>query len=241
MALVLQSEIGKLKARGVSIGDLSADELERLVHACDRMERPFGGVNIDAAGLPVEVCEGVVFWRLSIGAIVWLEEFARKWWADMPRRYYWALVYASMHSREKGAFSALLDEESAEEAIKANAMRLVLREEEVAAAVAKVLGMEEDKESEKDAAGVEAPDWAGIIARLESQSGIPADTWAWERSSDYALRCYRDMWKFAAATHGVKGARMKDDLDRATIALARLQASILERVSASAGGGKEGA
>ena len=234
MALVLQSELEKLKARGVSIGDLRADELERLVHACDRMERPFGDINADAAGLPVQVGEGVSLWRLSIGALVWLEEYAGKWWADMPRRYFWALVYASRHGRERDAFVRLRNEEDAERAITEDALTMAAREDEVADALDEVLGLKDKDGKARGAEGVEAPDWASIIARLESQSGIPADTWAWDRSCDYALRCYADLSRFAAASEGRKAPRRKDDLDRATIALARTTAGIVERVAKEA-------
>ena len=54
----------------------------------------------------------------------------------------------------------------------------------------------------------------------------------WERSLDYTRKAYRDLTRFAAACGGKKAERMKDELDYAMNALARLRAEIVGRVTA---------
>lgn len=243
MSLIFQAELDKLASQGVALHDMTPGEVEALVHACDRMASPFSDVNADAVGIPIRA-GGVYFWRLTIGATLWLDEYARRWWDDKPRRYEWALVYASIHARDKGAFSALTDEAVAEEAVKKQALELVVNSEEVIEALYRVLGISGDPDME-ERRGPPRPtpqtNWAEVLARLESQSGIPNAVWAWERSSDYALKCYVDMTHFAAATGGARLPRMKDERDRATTALARLTARIVARVRADRAAKEESA
>ena len=72
--------------RGISIKDFTADELVDFVHAAERCENPFREVVADAAGFPVRVCEGVYFWRLTLGSSIWLDTYAEKWWAPTSEK-----------------------------------------------------------------------------------------------------------------------------------------------------------
>jgi hypothetical protein len=231
VSLLFTSELDKLRARGIAVADLEPDELEALVHACDRMASPFSDVNADAAGMPLPVGNGVYFWRPTIGACLWLDEYAGKWWKDRPMRLKWAFVYALVHAREPDAFSSLTKEDEAEAAIKREALRLVVNEGEVDAALDRLFPADESKSATPPPEA--QPDWAAILARLETQTGIPSRDWMWGKSSAYALRCYCDLTHFAAASGGAKAQRMRDERDRAANALARLGEAISSRIGAT--------
>ena len=64
----------ELKKRGVAMKDVKPEELYALAEASRRCADPFREVNADAAGFPVRVSEGGWFWKLTIGAGVWLDE-----------------------------------------------------------------------------------------------------------------------------------------------------------------------
>ena len=234
MNLLLQKEIDALRDKGIGLGDLTVDEVEALVHAVDRLADPFGEVNADAVGMPVRVSGAVVFWPMTIGACVWLEEYARKWWGSEGKSYFWAVVYCLVHGRDKDAFARLLDEEAAFKAVRDNALGLCVHEAEVIDAMDRALGLGRPKEPRKKGPAVDTgTDWASIVARLESQTGIPAEKWCWGRSADYAMRCYQDLSAFAQKYAGGRSSRrMRDEVDRAVSAIARTRAAIVERVEA---------
>lgn len=235
MSLRLKSELANLKAKGIMPNDLTPDELEALVHAVDRVRNPFTEVNIDALGLPLYYQNGVRLWPLTIGSCVWLEEFARKWWADRPKAYFWAVVYCLMHGREPDAFNGMRVEAEAFQRIKEDALKLAVCEVEITEAVDTALNFKRPprkKNTPKDETGI---DWAGIIETLEGQSGIPADKWIWQRSADYVVRAYHELSQFASRTGGAKAARMKDELDYALNHLAEVRSGIVTRIEAERG------
>lgn len=237
----LQNELRRLVARGVSASDLTADELDALVTACRRAENPYDGVNADAMGKPVMVCDGVFLWRLTAGASAWLDEFADKWWGRGGRRggrYFWALVYALVNARNREAFAGLDTEEKAEKAILRCVLRIPATMDEIEYAVDAALGRRPDTRRRGNAID-ESVDWSRIAARLEANSGIRAEEWLWGRSTTYAIRAYNDLLRLAAATSGDAAAfeRRQDELDDALNALAELRKGIIARVK----DGKEGA
>jgi hypothetical protein len=126
----------------------------------------------------------------------------------------------------------LATEEEAYKKIKAEALRLVAHEDEIVEAVDYALHIhnEEPKNNAQHKLQVEN-DWQSVIARLESQSGIPAEHWVWGAAQEYTRRAYRDLTIFAAACGGRKAERMKDELDYAMNELARLRAEIVRRVT----------
>lgn len=236
---LFEKEITNLKQVGVAITDLTGAEIVALVKAVEKLRNPFSGVNLDIVGTPITVGD-TALWKLTVGATVWLAEFAKKWWLfqGKEKAYFWALVYACVNARRKGAFSGLTDEKTAHDAITKMALKLAVYEEELAKAVGECLEVREavapsaKKGKEPDDAPQMQTDWASIIARLEGQTGIPADEWCWNRSADYALRVHEDLQRFAKAASGEKVAEMRDEADMATSALAKLRASIKNRVEA---------
>lgn len=227
MSVRLESEIAKLKSAGVSLADLTADEVAELVRACDRCDNPFGAVNAEAAGFPVKVRDGVSLWRLTAGAIVWLDEYAARWWGEDTAAYKWATVYAMRHARESGAFLPLTDEAEAYRAIRADLLTLNCTEEEIDAALARF----NDDGGDKRRPPVTAPDWRALAAMVEARTGIKAEEWIWGRAALSLADSYNRLCQFAAAEGGAKPPRMKDELDKAIIRLARVVAGILARVA----------
>ena len=237
---LFEKEITNLKQVGVEITDLSGAEIVALVKAVEKLRNPFSGVNLDVVGAPITV-GGVTLWKLTVGATVWLAEFARGWWLyrGKEKAYFWALVYACVNARRKGAFITLTDEKTAHEEITKMALKMAVYEDELAKAVNDCLEVREatapklNKGKETEDKPEIQTDWASIIARLEGQTGIPADEWCWNRSADYALRVHEDLQRFAKAAAGEKVAEMRDEADMATSALARLRSQIKARVEKS--------
>ena len=234
---LFEKEITNLKQVGVEITDLSGAEIVALVKAVEKLRNPFSGVNLDVVGAPITV-GGVTLWKLTVGATVWLAEFARNWWLyrGKEKAYFWALVYACVNARRKGAFITLTDEKTAHEEITKMALKMAVYEDELAKAVNDCLEVREatapklNKGKEPEDKPEIQTDWASIIARLEGQTGIPADEWCWNRSADYALRVHEDLQRFAKAAAGEKVAEMRDEADMATSALAKLRSQIKARV-----------
>ena len=234
---LFEKEITNLKQVGVEITDLSGAEIVALVKAVEKLRNPFSGVNLDVVGAPITV-GGVTLWKLTVGATVWLAEFARGWWLyrGKEKAYFWALVYACVNARRKGAFITLTDEKTAHEEITKMALKMAVYEDELAKAVNDCLEVREatapklNKGKEPEDKPEIQTDWASIIARLEGQTGIPADEWCWNRSADYALRVHEDLQRFAKAAAGEKVAEMRDEADMATSALAKLRSQIKARV-----------
>lgn len=238
--LLFNHEIDNLRSAGVELSDLTGEEIVALVRAVDRLRSPFSNVNADICGMPIEVrgCD-VVLWKLTVGATVWLNEYAKKWWLDrgMRKAYFWAMVYALANARKPDAFVGLTKEQEAHEKIQALGLRLCVHEQEIADAVEIALEVRESQPKTGNPNVPEAPDqqtdWATVIARIEGQSGIPAEKWCWQRSADYVLRVHEDLKRFAELAAGGKPDRMRDENDMATSDLAKLRAAIVERVKAS--------
>ena len=96
-----------LRRHGVEPGNIVPDELYALAEAARRCADPFREVNADAAGFPVRVCEGVWFWKLTIGASVWLDEVAAMLGGGTDPRYRLATIHALVHARDPEAFAGL--------------------------------------------------------------------------------------------------------------------------------------
>lgn len=228
-------EVALLRERGVTLNDLKGEEVVALVNAVERLRKPFTDVNLDVCGFPIEVKGGVKLWKLTVGATVWLAEYAEKWWLDEGKQkaYFWAMVYACVHSREQGVFPT--NEEEAFRLIRDMAVGLASYEEDLVEGVNKCLVVRKSKApslNKNKAPQLDTqPDWATVVARLEGQTGIPADQWCWNRSADYALRVHEDLKHFAEQCAG-HSSRMMDEVDEATRRLARMRAEIINRVEA---------
>lgn len=233
-SLHLSRALDDLRTRmGVCVSDLTVDEIAELVHACDRCANPFREVNADAAGFPVRVCDGVYFWRLTIGASVWLDEYAGPLLGESDSRYKMALVYALVHARDQHAFEDLRDLESITEAIRQTAARITATTEELNEALDIVLHIRPD--TRRGEVSRAATDWSAICCRLESQTGIPAAEWIWHHSSAYAVKAYNDLHEFANAYHGGTSSTMRDELDEANEDLQLLKVRIMKRARSGDG------
>lgn len=227
----LKNEIARLRSKGVRLDDLTPEELVEFIHAVERCDNPYSRVNADAIGIPVEVCDGVYFWRLSIGAIVWLEEFAGKWFADRPEANFWATAYACHHSREKEAFIKLTTEEAAYEAIRDDILQLPCTADEVTRAVNICLDIDIPQRPIKKVCEARNA-WEAIIRRLEVGSGIKRDEWLYGCSYEYAIEAHADLIELGKALNGGGGKHSRDQLDKAVEALEIVKVRIVKRVTA---------
>ena len=221
-----------LKQSGVDVQDVTPAELYALAEAARRCADPFSDVNADAAGFPVRVCEGVWFWKLTIGAGIWLDEVEGLLGGGTSPRYRLALIHALVHSREPEAFAGLDTERKVMHAVKATMRTIRATPEEVNRAMDAVLGLLADARPGSAETRAAAADWAALCARLETQTGIPATEWMWRRSGAYAIRAYNDLHAFAMAYTKGGGGRMLDELDGALTNLAKAKAAITKRVKA---------
>ena len=152
-------------------------------------------------------------------------------------RYHKALIYALAHSRSPEAFPEVVTCKDLERLLKPFFRRLAATPEEVNAALDAVLGVGSAKPRE-EANSLAAADYAGICARLEGQTGVPAEEWMWKRSGKYAMKVYAELHSFARAysARGGSFADMRDELDVATERLNLLKLEIAKSVKK--GGGK---
>ena len=218
---------------GVRVEEMEPGEIAALVRACDREADPWRETTADAAGVPVRVCEGIYFWKLTIGAAAWLEDVAAPVVRDNGR-YRLCLIHALVHAREPEAFRDLDTEPKIRRAALDTALRISATPEEVDLAIERALGLRTQVRSDDETKDA-AVGWASIAARLETQTGIPAAEWIWHRSSSYAMKCYMDLHAFARAYSGRGGGsdRLVDELDAAVVARQKLKVKIAQRVKKS--------
>ena len=223
----------QLRKQGVELADVTPAELYGLAEAARRCADPFREVNADAAGFPMRVCEGGWFWKLTIGASVWLDEVSPMLGGGTSPRYRLAMIHALVHSREPEAFAGLDTEPKIMRAVRATMRRIHATPEEVNRAIDVVLGLRPNAGGPRSRAAdsATAADWAALCVRLETQTGIPAAEWMWKRGGAYAILAYNDLHEFARAYSGGGYAeRMQDELDDAMCALRVAAAAIEKRV-----------
>lgn len=231
----LQQELDDLRTRfNISLGDLTADEIATFVDCCRRIESPYGDANGELIETPVTV-RGVRFFPLTIGASVWLDQYAGKWWPD-DRRYFWAMAYAMANAHDPDAFADARTETAALKKIVALSIRLCFSRAALKKAMDICLGVVEDVPPDPKIVAEAETDWSAIVARLETQSGIKRDEWVWGRTARYAVKAYYDLRRFAREAGPDKAGRAKDELDDAINALARLKKSIRDRIEGGANG-----
>ena len=226
-----------LERRGVDVRAVAPGELYALAEASRRCADPFTAVNAELAGEPMPVGRGVWLWPLTIGAQVWLEEHAWKWWKTESRMGILALAYAMRHARDPRAFEGLTERWEATKRVLRSALTLPARLEELLDAICRVNGLPvhgaAKPERRRDRGREEAAqrDFAAIVASLEVESGIPRRDWLWERSLLYTFTAYAQMHAFAAAysPRGKDRPAMLDELDAALTHLAEVKAGIVRR------------
>lgn len=230
----LQAELEDMRSKlKISLDDLTADEIAAFVDCCRRIDDPYAAANAELLDVPETVC-GTKLWPLTIGASVWLDEYAAKWWggSGKGRRYFWALAYAMVHAREPEAFAAATTEAAAVRRIFATCLRFAFSVGALKRAMDRCLSPRE--QHGRSVADVDAAtmDWSQLVARIESQSGIRREEWVWGRTARYCIRAYADLCRYAREAGAVGASRVRDELDDAINALAVLKRSIKRRIDA---------
>ncbi len=232
----LQTELNDLRSRfKVRLDDLTADEIVSLVDCCRRVDNPYGEAGVVLSDLPVARIKGVDIYPLTIGASIWLDEYAEEWWGRDNICYFWALVFAMVHAHDRDVFANLTERGKARRAILATCLRFVFDRRTLEEAVDKALGTSGNDGGKVTPGPEMRNDWVAFLARLETQTGIRKDEWLWGKSAMYTIRAYRDLHAFASKYAANKDkVRVFDAMDRALNALARLKKSIKDRLEGAA-------
>ncbi len=234
MSIRLQATLQQLSAKGITANDLTADELTALVYACERVDNPFELIDADLMERPVRVRDGLYLWPPTAGAVVWLTECVEAHWPKKSYLYKWAEVFALRNARNRGAFDGLTTKKAIRAAVLKCALSLCVHSKELRRAVDLCYGAREwdaiDERRNKRAASRARTDFAGIVARLEVNSGIMRDEWLWGRSVVSLMKSYAELMQTAAAALGAnKDAQI--ELDEAVQNLAATIANIRRRIA----------
>lgn len=236
MSLRLESVLLDFKEVGITAADMTADELETLVHACERVNNPYSDINADLCEQPVKVCKGVYLWPMTAGAFMWMEEYVCKWWKKGTAMYRWAQTYALANARDPDAFVGLTDKWAARKAIVKTMLRFTCHRAELTVAKNRCYGL--GQYDMRDNAPASRPDeqatnLAHFAAMLEVESGIPAKSWLFGKSVSDMVKTYRRMANLKNAFGGAESAeKMTFELNDALTNLANVKSMILERVKA---------
>lgn len=236
MSLRLESVLLDFKEVGITAADMTADELETLVHACERVNNPYSDINADLCEQPVKVCKGVYLWPMTAGAFMWMEEYVCKWWKKGTAMYRWAQTYALANARNPDAFVGLTDKWAARKAIVKTMLRFTCHRAELTVAKNRCYGL--GQYDMRDNAPASRPDeqatnLAHFAAMLEVESGIPAKSWLFGKSVSDMVKTYRRMANLKNAFGGAESAeKMTFELNDALTNLANVKSMILERVKA---------
>lgn len=243
MSIRFKQELQDLQAElGCTVADLLPEELELLFDACRRLDNPYSALNAQLIERPVFAARDLYVWPITAGAVIWLTEFAGKWWPGKSRMFSYAQLYAVVNARNPYAFIRLQSKSSARTAVLKCALRLCLHGAELSHLLNLAYGIQHDtpktaaeKQREKRLREVEqemGEDFAGVVARLEVASGIPAKSWLWERSLAALYKSYIELSHLAsAALKGAAKDEAKLELDAAIANLARVRALIAERIA----------
>ena len=239
MGIRFKAELQNLADMGVEVSQMTADEIEALVMACRRVDNPFDELNADLTDDPVKVCKGIYLWPMTAGALIWLTEYAERWWPKGSYMHRWAQVYALRNARSADAFIRLTERKEARWAIVGCMLSMCCHRKELAAAVSRCYGLREfdcEEHSPSSRNPDQADDFAALAATLEVHSGIKAEHWLWGRSLRVARRSYYRMRNIANALGG--GKELEFELDDSLRNLAAVKAAIVKRVKEQVNGGK---
>jgi hypothetical protein len=217
----MEAELADFAEAGII---LTPAEILFLYEACSRVDNPFSALDARLVEVPVKVGNEYL-WTLSVGASVWLDTFAKKWWGGSDELYFWALVYALLNARDAAAFKT--DEHDAYNLVKCVGMKFACSRQELESAVDLLLGAGKDvqgqKEKRRESAAVS---WNAVISELEVYSGIMRHEWLWGRSVLVTADSYAALYTIASSLSGNGGQNMHDELDRAISNLARTKKAI---------------
>lgn len=207
----------------------TVEEAIWIVRLCERVMCPCEGERSDLCGIPVRAgISGVFLWPLTIGAAVWYQDYAAKWWNDNQERMTMALGFALANGRDcKMMRAASLGRESAEKVIRNWAESLTCTREELEAAFDEVLPAA--KPSDGKQPNPQKIDWEQIVGEIEAVSGIACDHWLWDMSKEATLRAWhRARSVMIARAGGSVGTSVLDPLNIALQELAEAKAEIIK-------------
>lgn len=160
-----------------------------IVDLCKEVLQPAGQCDLDLIGQPIQAgASDVWLWPFTIGASIWLERCAARWFGDDEMLWLMAEVYTLVHARDREAFTAMRTREQALAKMREWELTLNCTWQELIAAMREVYTQLEIGDEEQQAPdaqkGGRAGDksWTAIVARLEAVTGIKAEYWLWEVS-----------------------------------------------------------
>jgi len=188
-----------------------------IVGLCDRILCPCEGERSDLCGMPIRVgVSSVYLWPFTIGAGVWYQDYAAKWWGKNSERMSLALGYALANARDKEAIRAVaVSKEAAESAIKAWALSITCTRQELEQAFEDAIPMPSANRKPSDTP--KKIDWENIVGEIEAVTGIPADHWIWDVSRDATQRAWERSRSVLIARAG--GSDSGSELDPLNVAL----------------------
>jgi len=221
---------------GVTLDAIKGDEVLTLAECCSRIVSVYSDVRQLLADCPVARVYGVPFYDITPCAAAWLDGRVLKWWPNSHVVYFWALVYASTHAHDFGAFSKLDTPVAALRSLFKTSLRFLLVHNEVIEAVERAVGIKGRSEGWKSIVRKDwHKEWQQFVERLESVSGIRRKDWLWGESAKFAARAYQDVRRFTRLCFSEeRKAQMLDDMDVAMVALAMLKKSIKDRLEKEA-------
>lgn len=202
-----------------------------IVSLCERVLCPCEGERSDLCGIPIRAGVSDVFlWPFTIGASVWYQDYAAKWWGAEVDRMNTALCYALANARDKDAIrSVALSKESAEKTIKAWALSLNCTPQELCQAFDEAIPPVTPSDDRKGKDTPKKIDWESIVGEIEATTGIPADHWLWDVSKDATLRAWhRARSVLIARAGGSSSGSVLDPLNVALQDLADAKTAIIK-------------
>lgn len=184
---LVESHLADLRKRGI---EPTLAEQIWIVNLCRRVVSPFDSERADLIGAPVRV-GGVSLWRLTVGASVWLQDCAFRWWAGDEARLGMAVAWALAFARDREAIrdAAAAGPAGAAAVINAWALGLACTRAELEAAIDEVMPPVPPADP-REPAGCDQMDWQAVALDLAVITGIPVDHWVWECSKNETLRAY---------------------------------------------------
>lgn len=159
-----------------------------IVDLCKEVLQPAGQCDLDLIGQPIQAgASDVWLWPFTIGASIWLERCAAKWFGDDEMLWLMAEVYTLAHARDREAFAAMRTRELALVKMREWELTLNCTWRELIAAM-KVVYQQLDVDDDEKKANVKKggkkgeSSWTMIVSRLEAVTGLKAEYWLWEVS-----------------------------------------------------------
>lgn len=176
-----------------------------LIQLCDNVMNPGGARNLDLIGMPQQAGRSSTYlWPFTIGASVWFERCAVPWFEHSQTKYMIAEAFVLAHARNKVMLTAIGNRDVAEKAMQEWEATLDCTHAELQDAIDLLYpGVRKTtKKADSNKEFKASPDYEGLIAELETVTGIPADHWLWEMSMETTLQRVAHARRHHAAMSG---------------------------------------